>query len=347
LFQAVATLTSYQPDVFLPTFADILPSVLACLTSQNLTLRAQAANAIISLAHALGHLRTPSASLVASLSQTTTGYIDEQRKDRKSPQELSSLGKAFSSCIHADTPSHLALSPMWALSVIAAVIVLSGADALSHPKTIKFVLGHLQTAMAVKRTTVRATTGIVWRSLIWACLQLDNSDETDDKKIGGWRVVRQIVDGAIGISLVGALVGQTDLKANRVPQALQVVSTMIKKGGKTCEEAVDILEKLLCRVGSSVEGRSEESWEDSKLLSEPLFDGTLLEAEWKNLATHVKDALNKGVAIRDIRPLREDQVTEHWDSLFTIWKAAVERAPLGEDGDVPVRFMSLLKSYNA
>lgn len=338
MFQAVATLTSYQPDVFLPTFAEILSSVLACLTSQILTLRVQAAHAIMSLAHALGHLPTPPTSLVASLGRTTTDYIDEQRKERKPPQDLSSLGKVLSACIHENTPAHTALSPMWGLSVIAALIVLSGADAFRHPKTIKFVLGHLQTAMAVKKTTVRATTGIVWRSLIWTCVQLDNSGETDDKKNGGWRVVRQIVDGTIGISLVAALVGQKETKRIRISQALEVVGAMIKKGGKTCEEAVDTLDRLLCGVGSNVAGQGEESWKDSKLLTEPLFDGTLLEAEWKNLATHVKDALTKGVVVKDVRPLREEEVIEHWNVLFAIWQTAVKRAPLSENGEAPVRF---------
>ena len=283
---------------------------------------------------------SPSASLVDSLAQATINYIDDQRKARRTPQDLSPLGRAFSVCMNTDTPTHPAQSPMWALSVIAAVIVLSGADTLSQPRTIKFVLGHLQTAMGpTRRSTVRATTGIVWRVLIWACVQLDKGDETDEKKNSGWRVVRQIVDGAIGISLVAALMGQRDPRAERVSHALEVVSVMIRKGGKTCEEAVDILERLLCAVGSSVEEPKEDTWVDSKLLAEPLFDGTFLEAEWKHLAPHVKDALTKSVTISDIRPLREDQVIEHWDDLFTIWKAGVERAPLGEDGDVPVCYV--------
>jgi hypothetical protein len=335
--QAVGTLASYQPAVFLAPFAEILPSVFACLTSQNLALRAQAAHAILALSHALGHLSSPSASLIATLAQATINYIDEQRKARKAPQDLSPLGKALSMCLNTDTPAHPAQSPMWGLSVIAAIIVLSGAHALAHPRTIKFVLGHLENAMAAKkRSTVRATTGFVWRALIWACVQLDKGDETDEKKNGGWRVVCQIVDGAIGVSIVAALVGQQEPKAERVRHALVVVSAMIKKGGKTCEEAVDILDRLLCGVGRSVEERQEEIWVESKLLTEPLFDGTLLEAEWRSLVVHVKDALTKTVMVRDVRPFREDEVTKHWDALFAIWKSAVERAPLGQDGEVPV-----------
>lgn len=335
--QAVATLLTYQPAIFLPPLAEILPSVLTCLTSQNFALRTQAAHAILSISNALAHLPSPSTSLVESLSQTTINYLDEQRKGRNATQDLSPLGKAFSACINTDTPAQSAQSPMWALSVIAAMIVLSGAEALSQPRTIKFVLGHLQSAMGAKRrSTVRATTGIVWRALIWACVQLDKSDVTDEKKNSGWRVVRQIVDGAIGISLVAALVGQREPKAERILHALDVVGAMIKKGGKTCEEAVEILDRLLCAVGSSVEERKAGTWVDSKLLAEPLFDGTFLEAEWKHLAPHVKDALTKGVKVSDVRPLGEDEVVEHWDVLFTIWKAGVERAPLGESGDIPV-----------
>ncbi|KAF8589093.1 hypothetical protein K439DRAFT_1383673 [Ramaria rubella] len=338
--KAVATLALYQPTVFVSSFAEIIPSVLANITSSNLTLRMQAAHAVISVSRALSHLPDPPASLQTTLSEATTSYLVQQHKSRRTPQELSPLGKAFDMCLSAETPSHSAHSPMWALTVIAAFIVLSGGEALTHSKTLKFVLGHLQTAMLVKRTTVRATAGLVWRALIWACVQLDNGQETEEKKDAGWRIVRQIVDGAIGISIVAALTRQRHSNKKRVPQALEVVSAMIKKGGKTCEEAVDILERLLCGVGSGIEELKEENWVNEKLLSEPLYDGTLLQGDWKNLALHVKDGLNQSVTIVDVRRLQEDEVIEHWDALFAIWREAVERAPLGDDGDVPPPLLS-------
>jgi hypothetical protein len=292
---------------------------------------------MLSLSQAIAHLPTPPRALLASLAQSTSTYLTEQHQARKTPQEFSPLGKAFKACFDADVPAHAAQSPMWALSVTAAIVVLSGGDALTRARTIKFVLGHLQVAMAVKRTTVRATAGLVWRALVWACVHLDAGEQSQEQRDAGWKVVRQIVDGAIGISVVAALVGQRERKAERVVQALEVVKTMIRKGGRACEEAVDILERLLSAVGSGVEERREEAWSNERLLAEPLFDGTLLQAEWKGVAAHVKDALGRSVSVKDVSPLREDEVVEHWNSLFAIWKEGVERAPLGEDGDVPVR----------
>jgi hypothetical protein len=148
--------------------------------------------------------------------------------------------------------------------------------------------------------------------------------------------VQQLVDGAIGISVVGALVGQKEIRAKRLSQALQVVSMMIKKGGKTCEEAVAVLEQLLSRVGGALEDTPDDTWEEHSLLTELLFDGTLLRAESKNLVDYVRSSVDKTAIIRQITPLKEDEVIQYWDVLFSIWKQAVEKAPLGQSGDIPV-----------
>lgn len=322
--------------MFLPSLVEVLPSVFANLTSPNLTLRTQAAHALLSLSHAFAHLPSPPGALLASLAQATSTYLTEQHQARKTLQDLSPLGEAFHTCLDADIPAHAAQSPMWALSVTAAIVVLSGGEALTRPRTIKFVLGHLQTAMTMKKTTVRATAGLVWRVLVWACLRLDAGLQSQEQRDAGWKVVRQIVDGAIGISVVAALVGPKERKAERVTQALDIVKTMVRKGGRTCEEGVDVLERLVCGVGIGIEEHRAEGWSNEKLLADQLFDGTLLQAEAKSLATHIKDALVRNVTVNDVRSLQEDEVMLHWDTLFTIWKDAVERAPLGEDGEVPV-----------
>ncbi|KAF8503016.1 hypothetical protein BU17DRAFT_71831 [Hysterangium stoloniferum] len=340
--KAVATLMFNQSDIFLVPFAEILPSVFANLTNSNLSLRVEAAHALLSIAFAFARCSSP-VSVGASLAHATTAYLEAQNQTRKTLQDISPITRAFRQCFEVKVATHAAASPTWALSVIAAVIVLSSTNALTQSRTLKFTLGHLQTAMSHKRTTIRAASGLVWRSLVWACVQLDKSDEevhTDQNKNSGWKVVRQLVDGAIGISIVGALVGQEDIRAKRLSDALQVVSQMIEKGGKTCEEAVDVLEQLLSRVGTSLENISDDTWEEHSLLTGLLFDGTLLRAESKNLVDFVRSCVDKTAMIRQITPLKEDEVVRYWDVLFSIWKQAVEKAPLGQDGDIPAPILN-------
>lgn len=328
-------LTEHKPEIFMSPFAELLPSILATLTSTNPLLRVEAANALLGLASSLSMYPNPPSPLLASFSLAIGTYLSDQHQARAPGQELSPIGKIFRICLNAETPTHAAHSPMWALSCIAAFTVLSRGDALSQPRTIKFILTHLQTAMAAKRTTVRATAGLVWRALIWSCLHLDRQEgETGEKKTSAWKVVRQLIDGAIGISVVAALVGHQDIKSKRLVQAIEVISTMVKKGGKTCEEAVDVLERLLHEVGQM--SPAVHQWDENTLLSQPIFDGTLLRSDWKALSGHVKNGLQRSAVIQDIAPLSEEEVAEHWEDLFRLWKEAIAKAPLEENGDVPV-----------
>ncbi|GJJ10511.1 hypothetical protein Clacol_004737 [Clathrus columnatus] len=342
-FKAIAMLAEHKPEIFLAPFAELLPSVLTALVSSNLALRLEAANTLLGLASALSTYPNPPPALLASFSLAIGTYLSDQHQARKPGQDLSPIGKIFRTCLNVEVPAHSAQSPMWALSCISAFIVLSRGDALSQPRTIKFILTHLQTAMAAKRTTVRATAGLVWRSLVWACLHLDGSgEEGEEKKSSAWKVVRQLVDGAIGISVVAALVGHSNIKSKRLAEAIEVIRAMIKRGGKTCEEAVDVLERLLCGIGHMAP--VERKWDENSLLAEPIFDGTLLRADWKTLTGHVKSGLNKSAAIQDITPLQESEVCEHWQDLFKLWKEALAKAPLEENGDVP---SPLLNSWEA
>ncbi|KIJ38991.1 hypothetical protein M422DRAFT_32865 [Sphaerobolus stellatus SS14] len=342
--KAVGALISRQPAIFMAPFAEILPSVFANLTSQNATLRVEAAHALLSFSRAIIHTETRPPAVLQSLSQATVTYMAAQHEGRKSPEHLSPIGKAVKICFESETPGHAYQSPMWALSVITSLIVLSGADTLTQNRIIKFIMDHLQTALSFKRTTVRAAGGLVWRVLLWACLQLDKSDQSDEKKESGWKVVRQVVDGGIGISLVAALLGVEQIRSRRISQALQVINAMIKKGSKTCEEGVNVLAQILSGVGQSLEKDDTKRWEEHTLLAEPLLDGTFLRSEINNLPTHVKSGLNKSAAILDILPLHEDEVIQYWDVLFVIWTEAIKRAPLGMHGDVPVPLLQAWRS---
>ena len=334
-FQAIGALLSRQPNLFMAPFAEILPSVYANVTSQNATLRVEAVHALLALSHAIVHADERSPAVVSALAEATVTYMTNQYETRKL-NDTSMITKFVRTCFDADVPSHAAQSPMWALSVVATLIVLSGGEALTQNRIIKFVMDHLQIAVSYKKSTIRAVSGLVWRALVWACVQLDKSDEPEDKKESAWKLIRQLVDGGIGISIVGALLGVEQIRARRLSLVFQTITVMIKKGSKTCEEGVGVLAHVLSGVGKHLGKPKRAQWQEQSLLAEPLFDGTFLRAEWKQLGVHVKNGHNKNVALQEIIPLHEDEVVQFWDVIFAIWTEAIKRAPLESTGEVPV-----------
>lgn len=334
--KAIGTLAS-RWQVFSTPMSDIIPSVLANLLSQNNSLRVEAAHTLLKVSSALAKATSTSPAPLSDLSQCILTFLTEQHRNKKNPQDISPLNKAFSICFYSDSPAHLAQSPAWALSVIASLIVLSGGDALLQPGVIKFIIGHLQTAITNKNMTIRAFGALVWRALIWAAVRLDKSDVTKDKKDSAWKVVCQIVDAGVGVSIVAASVGVSTTRNRRLCQTLQIVRAMVKKGKRTCEEAVNVLAQLMSGIArGDMDSPSSPLWTEQSLLVDSLFNGTLLRTEWKQLSTTVRVAVNKNSVVSGILCLQEDEVIQYWDLIFATWKDAIEKAPLGSNGGVPV-----------
>lgn len=149
-----------------------------------------------------------------------------------------------------------------------------------------------------------------------------------------WKLLKSITDMGAGVSTVAALLGDDSGDEDRLRKTLTLVKAMIKKGGQTCGDGMEI-----ARILVSFENTGE-NWAMNKLLPHSLFSSNpgLLTAEYKTLATAVRPILEECPQMSDVRSLTRDELSCSWvfDDLIEIWRSGLGCLELPEDSGTPV-----------
>jgi hypothetical protein len=149
-----------------------------------------------------------------------------------------------------------------------------------------------------------------------------------------WKLLKSITDMGAGVSTVAALLGDDSEDEDRLRKTLTLVKAMIKKGGQTCGDGMEI-----ARILVSFENTGE-NWTMNKLLPHSLFSSNpgLLTAEYKTLASTVRPILEECPQMSDIRSLTRDELSCSWvfDDLIHIWRSGLGCLELPEDSGTPV-----------
>jgi len=139
-----------------------------------------------------------------------------------------------------------------------------------------------------------------------------------------------------GVATVAALLGDDSREEDSISKALTLVKAMIKKGGPTCGDGMEI-----ARILTNAENVGE-TWSINKLLPHSLFSSNpgLLTAEYKTLATAVRPILDECPQLSDVRSLTREELSLSWvfDSLIDIWRSGLACLELPEDSGLPVSF---------
>jgi hypothetical protein len=162
-----------------------------------------------------------------------------------------------------------------------------------------------------------------------------------------WRVLKSVVDVGAGVATIAALLhdqsddGMNDEDAN-LRRVVEVMKCMIKKGGQTCGEAMDLLKIF---VSFPIEHSSSSEWTPSKLLPPSLFNALpgLLTAEYKNLVTAVKPVFDQCPQLEDVRSLTREEVAKTWvfDELVGIWRKGLCYLEMPEDCGTPTEVVAV------
>ena len=158
-----------------------------------------------------------------------------------------------------------------------------------------------------------------------------------------WRVVKSVVDIGSGVATIAALLNDdsgssADDEDDNLRRVMQVMRCMIKKGGQTCGDAMEILKIFVSSTPSSPSPPSSE-WNTNKLLPPSLFNALpgLLSAEYKSLVSAVRPIFEQCPQLEDVRPLAREVLAKEWvfDELVDIWRKGLCYLELPEECGTP------------
>ena len=330
---------TFQPATFLVSFASLLPSILANLLAPTLALRSQASHALGGLVLGLKSLPISLNTLKihSQISEAVANFITTPPSTpSKSPSKDPVIIRTLRATIQATEPQQAAQGPVWAMTVLSSLIVLLGPRLYTDPKVAKTINTLLSFAIKHKKTSVRALGCVLWRCLTWVWFRPpfedddvaseDVDSEENKPKEKYWRLVKSVVDVGAGVSTIAALL-RDDLALEEEDTTLQrvmeVMNAMIRKGGHSGEEVMDVL-KIFLSFDSDDESLLSGSWNHNKLLPNGLFDALpgLLTAEYKTLSTVVRKLAGECPCTENVRALTRDEVAKDWvfDELVSIWR---------------------------
>lgn len=336
---------------------ELLPSILANLLAPTLGLRTQACHALGGFV--LGCINLPSSPVHVRIADIvsiflTTPPASSPRRSPAKPAVEPIIIRTLRTTLNTVDPQHVAQGPVWALSVLASLIVLLGPQVYMDIRLTRIVSALLSLAMRNKKSSVRALASILWRCIAWAYVQQpleltsegeeEVSSQQDDALAREcfWKVVKSVVDMGTGISTVAALLGDDCDDEYRLKKALRLLKTMLNKGGQTTLDAIDLTKILVSSENNA------KPWSPNNLLPHSLFSSNpgLLTAEYKSLSTAVKPIFDECPQLSDVRPLTRDQLSRQWvfDELVEIWRASLGCLEIPEDRSLPV---SLTDFYDA
>ncbi|EJD52145.1 hypothetical protein AURDEDRAFT_181670 [Auricularia subglabra TFB-10046 SS5] len=332
-----------EPAVFLDSFVDLLPSILQVILSPNASIRTQCVSAFGSFVMAETTLAEEDEDkyrdTFATISLQVGNFIDKLFTDRPRDTGPDILSKALGITLANETLENKVTGPIWGACTLATVIVLSGGQLFRRTRTLKMVLSVMPHLTKHKHPAVKAIGRLVWRCLVWAFVDLqraaDQLPEGQPKREqqvscdAAWKIVRQIVEGSVGLSIVIAVL--YDGSARGVKRALEVIQVMLAGGSKSHQFATEMLLQLTSRTAR----RKCAMKPAEALLYCGLFDGNLMSFDTPTLNTTLHRIV-KCVDPKHVRALSDTELAAAWTPLLALWKKSLLQTELCENDEIPV-----------
>jgi len=348
----------HLPDVFIPAFTQVLPSVLANLLAPTLALRVQACHALGGFTFASTTI--PQSTTHTKISKHVASYLTSipppATKSPTKPTEAP-IVRTLRTTLNCVDPVHAAQGPVWGISVLACFVVLLRSRLCSDAKANRIISTLLGLGLKHKRSSVRALCCITWRPVTWAYFQPplphdpESEDETEESSVSAdqvraiyYKIVSSVVDMQAGIGIVAAHLGDCNSSTEEpIDKSLDILFSMTKKPNQSCDDAVEAL-RHMTGFYDLEQQEDIEPWNPSLLLPKSLFCSSpgLLTAEFKSLSSAVRPLFNQLPMIHDIRPLSRQELAmpNVYTKIIRAWRTALERLELYDDHEVPVRAFS-------
>ncbi|KAF9465829.1 hypothetical protein BDZ94DRAFT_1253286 [Collybia nuda] len=334
--KAIPHLLTHHYTFFITPFVELLPSILDCLVSDSVDCRMNAVTSLCGFGLAKVNSLTSSAYPHDRVADAVHAFISLQTSRSETSQDEPSLPSMVKTSLSGRT------NPAWALTVIAAIIVLLDYSLFLRPGSIKFCLNNLAYVASHEYSDVAALHSHIWRILVWALLRIPfdiewshvkRAKSKGDPRVSASKVVAQMLRGGVGTALASSLLGASNdtmnpgMASDNIMKALEVVREMVAgKSGSNPEEGLLLLSRLVSTIGTASHSTTVtvEEWEKNHLPSTSLLNGTVLHSTVKKLGSVVRGM--EVVKIDRVRPLSEAEIVTNWDSLVTIWASSVKFA---------------------
>lgn len=253
--------------------------------------------------------------------------------------------------LEATDPQHTVHGPVWALNVLATLIVLLGPVLVEDHALRRLLTSLLTLGLRHPKSSVRALACIVWRPLIWAWFQPafstdflalediagDGSHPAEAKELRKserkearekdimagrnslWKVLTSVVECQTGVVMIAALLGANNANDDSEDDRLLDPDDSIRR-------MFSVLKVMVAKGGATCQDgvdvlkrlvsceKLPERWYANMLLPRSLFSASsnLLSVEFKNLSTSVRSILQRSAGLEEIRSLTSEELSKEW-----------------------------------
>ncbi|KIJ62577.1 hypothetical protein HYDPIDRAFT_41726 [Hydnomerulius pinastri MD-312] len=318
------TVEQYPSHFFAPLsrlMGDILPHLLSEPSDVRLHASIVLGRFALALVNQTEALLTERRRMVSA---DVLSFLELHGSDEQSLSGDTNLPYIVRDAFSAESQTRPGEGPIWILTVLASLIILSGPSLFSNSRAMTFILQSLAMALTHKRSVVRALHPHAWKCLVWVFHQmLSGSRNTDSAVRSALFVVKQELGGGIGVGLAAVLLhssgSSTDPeRSQRLSQALSVIQAMARMDCKhTRQQGLALLQAMMRGIGEAEIDSSSSTGMDC-ILASALFDGTITSTKWERLPAIIRSIHTFTTSY--VRPLFKAEVSTHHETLLDIWK---------------------------
>lgn len=307
----------------------------------------------------LGSTTIPSSPIHTQVSRAVATYLTTATRSpgKSSPAKPTeaAIVRTLKSTMVSEDPEHVAQGPVWALSVLATFIVLLGSRISEDMRINKIISYLLALGLRHKKSSIRALGYLLIRPLAWVYFQpplpadSDEESEVDDEVRVQRKEARRIhfkmlqtaVECKAGVSTIGALLGEELSGDDALRRSIEILQYMAGKPGKTCEDAVDVMQCMVSSFENAHDDGADHAWSGSLLLPKSLFSSFpgLLTAEFKSLKDVVEPIFEQVSTAEDIRRLTREEILTPWvfTEMMKTWWIVLGTSHTFDGSELPVR----------
>ncbi|KAG1822874.1 uncharacterized protein BJ212DRAFT_1477283 [Suillus subaureus] len=321
--KGVCHLLEFYPTTFFVHAIQQLPLVLSHLLCNSYAVRLQAVLVLGRMA-----LSLLNSSFDISLdhrkviSDFVLDFLDKQWPKTASTQ-ISEFHHIAKAAIAAEEKSELVEGPVWLLSMMSSLVILSDHCLFSHSDTFKYFMQLAVLGYAHVRSVVRGLAQRLWSCLAIAFTRIPDQDIRTKEAVFLYLDRKPLSD--VGIAVVTMLLNTSATPSSSsseqitsfdaVSRALTLVHDMAHDSDKRISsDGLSLLHKLMGGVGAPAPSTPGMTTSSPRLPTS-LFDGSLLTGKWdrSTLRSIYPSSLT------EVRHLSEGEIVRHRIRLRSIW----------------------------
>ncbi|KAG2361697.1 hypothetical protein BDR07DRAFT_1461296 [Suillus spraguei] len=321
--KGVCYLLEFYPTAFFVHAIQQLPLVLSHLLCNSYAVRLQAALVMGRIA-----LILLNSSLDISLdhrkviSDFVLDFLDKQLATTTSTQ-IPELHRISEAAMVVEEGSELAEGPVWLLSMMSSLVILSDHYLFSHSNTFKFLMWPALLGFTHVRSMIRGLAQRLWSCLAIAFTRIPEEDVRTKEAV--FLYLNRRTRSDVGIAVVTMLLNKSaappsssseqTTSFDAVSRALSLVHDMVHDSDeRISSDGLSLLHTLMGGMGAPAPSTPGVTT-NSSTLPTSLFDGSLLaDKQYRSTIRSIHHSL-----LAEVRHLSEAEIIRHRTRLHSTW----------------------------